>query len=199
MAATDDPGVNAAVAAAAEERRIFCARADDARESSAWTMAAGHHGSVTVAVVGNREPRQSAALRDEIVTALRDGHLSTTGALDHAPGVVLVGGGPGDPELVTVAARHALASADVVVADRLAPRELLDELGPHVELVDVAKLPRGRSARAGGHQRADRRPGARREAGGALQGRGQLRLRSRLRGARGLRGGGGAGHRGARA
>ena len=46
-----------------------------------------------------------------------------------------------------MAARHALASADVVVADRLAPRELLDELGPHVELVDVAKLPRGRSAR----------------------------------------------------
>ncbi len=60
--------------------------------------------------------------------------------------MVLVGGGPGDPGLVSVAARQALASADVVVADRLAPRELLDELAPHVELVDVAKLPRGRSA-----------------------------------------------------
>jgi uroporphyrin-III C-methyltransferase/precorrin-2 dehydrogenase/sirohydrochlorin ferrochelatase len=60
--------------------------------------------------------------------------------------VVLVGGGPGEPDFVTVAARHALASADVVVADRLAPRELLDELGPDVELIDVAKLPRGRSA-----------------------------------------------------
>jgi uroporphyrin-III C-methyltransferase / precorrin-2 dehydrogenase / sirohydrochlorin ferrochelatase len=146
VAATDDPEVNAAVAAAAEARRIFCVRADDAREATAWTMATGHHGSVTVAVVGNREPRQSAALRDSIVNALRDGQLGTSGALDRTPGVVLVGGGPGDPELVTVAARHALASADVVVADRLAPRELLDELGPHVELVDVAKLPRGRSA-----------------------------------------------------
>jgi uroporphyrin-III C-methyltransferase/precorrin-2 dehydrogenase/sirohydrochlorin ferrochelatase len=60
--------------------------------------------------------------------------------------VVLVGGGPGDPGLVTVAARQALASADVVVADRLAPRALLDELDPGVELVDVAKLPRGRAA-----------------------------------------------------
>jgi len=60
---------------------------------------------------------------------------------------VLVGGGPGDPALVTVAARQALASADVVVADRLAPRALLDELGADVELVDVAKLPRGRAAR----------------------------------------------------
>ena len=47
---------------------------------------------------------------------------------------------------MTIAARNALASADVVVADRLAPRELLDELPAHVELIDVAKLPRGRSA-----------------------------------------------------
>jgi uroporphyrin-III C-methyltransferase/precorrin-2 dehydrogenase/sirohydrochlorin ferrochelatase len=45
-----------------------------------------------------------------------------------------------------VAARRALSEADVVVADRLAPRALLDELSPDVELVDVAKLPRGRSA-----------------------------------------------------
>jgi uroporphyrin-III C-methyltransferase/precorrin-2 dehydrogenase/sirohydrochlorin ferrochelatase len=48
--------------------------------------------------------------------------------------------------MVTVAARRALSEADVVVADRLAPRELLDELSSDVELIDVAKLPRGRSA-----------------------------------------------------
>lgn len=146
VAATDDPTVNARVLAGCDERRIFCVRSDDARRASAWTAASGRHGNVTVSVLGNREPRQSAALRDDIVNALADGRLSTTGALDHAPGVVLVGGGPGDPELVSVAARHALASADVVVADRLAPRELLDGLSAHVELVDVAKLPRGRSA-----------------------------------------------------
>jgi uroporphyrin-III C-methyltransferase / precorrin-2 dehydrogenase / sirohydrochlorin ferrochelatase len=146
VAATDDPRVNARVAAAAESRHTFCVRSDDARGGSAWTPAVGHHGSVTVGVLGNREPRKSAALRDDIVTALRDGHLAASDALDRSAGVVLVGGGPGEPELVTVAARHALASADVVVADRLAPRELLDELGPHVELIDVAKLPRGRSA-----------------------------------------------------
>ncbi|UFN45319.1 uroporphyrinogen-III C-methyltransferase [Nocardioides okcheonensis] len=146
VAATDDPEVNSRVVAAAEARHTFCVRADDARGGSAWTPAVGHHGSVTVGVLGNREPRKSAALRDDIVTALRDGDLSATDAHDRTPGVVLVGGGPGEPELATVAARHALASADVVVADRLAPRELLDGLGPHVELVDVAKLPRGRSA-----------------------------------------------------
>ena len=146
VAATDDPVVNARVVAAAEARHTFCVRADDALNGTAWTPAVGHHGSVTVVVLGNREPRKSAALRDDIVTALRDGHLTASDALDRSPGVVLVGGGPGEPELVTVAARHALATADVVVADRLAPRELLDELGPHVELIDVAKLPRGRSA-----------------------------------------------------
>ncbi|HEX6149737.1 MAG TPA: uroporphyrinogen-III C-methyltransferase [Nocardioides sp.] len=146
VAATDDPEVNAQVLAGADRRRIFCVRSDDARDASAWTAASGRHGRVTVSVLGNREPRQSAALRDDILGALADGRLTTTGALDHSPGVVLVGGGPGDPLLVTVAARQALASADVVVADRLAPRELLDELAAHVELIDVAKLPRGRSA-----------------------------------------------------
>ena len=54
--------------------------------------------------------------------------------------------GPGDPELISVAGRKALMEADVVVADRLAPRELLGELPADVELIDVAKLPRGRSA-----------------------------------------------------
>jgi uroporphyrin-III C-methyltransferase/precorrin-2 dehydrogenase/sirohydrochlorin ferrochelatase len=57
-----------------------------------------------------------------------------------------VGGGPGDPELMSIAGRKALMEADVVVADRLAPRELLGELPADVELIDVAKLPRGRSA-----------------------------------------------------
>ena len=143
---SDDPVTNALVSEECERRRIFCVRADDAAGGTAWTPAVGRHGGLTVAVLANREPRKSAGVRDEIMTALRDGTLTARTTLDTTPGVVLVGGGPGDPELATVAARHALASADVVVADRLAPRELLDELPAHVELVDVAKLPRGRSA-----------------------------------------------------
>ncbi|MEO5666128.1 MAG: NAD(P)-dependent oxidoreductase, partial [Nocardioides sp.] len=146
VAATDDPEANERISVAAEARRIFCVRSDDATRGSAWTPATGKHGTVTVGVVGNREPKKSAALRDEILTALREGDLTAVDAHDRTPGVVLVGGGPGDPELVTIAARHALASADVVVADRLAPRELLDVLPPGVELIDVAKLPRGRYA-----------------------------------------------------
>ncbi len=147
IAATNVASVNAQVAAAAESRRVFCVRADDAREASAWTPAVGRHAGVTVAVLSNREPRKSAALRDQIMAGLRDGAIDASAAHERTPGVVLVGGGPGEPELATVAARHALASADVVVADRLAPRELLDELPAHVELIDVAKLPRGRSAK----------------------------------------------------
>jgi uroporphyrin-III C-methyltransferase / precorrin-2 dehydrogenase / sirohydrochlorin ferrochelatase len=146
IAATDVGEVNEAVSVAAEERRVFCVRSDDASRASAWTPAVGRHAGVTVAVLGNRRPQRSAAVRDEIVSALRDGVIDADGQRDRTPGVVLVGGGPGHPELVTVAARRALSEADVVVADRLAPRELLSELSPDVELVDVAKLPRGRSA-----------------------------------------------------
>ena len=51
--------------------------------------------------------------------------------------VTLVGGGPGDPDLLTVAAVRALAAADVVLYDRLAPHETLAELAPGAELIDV--------------------------------------------------------------
>ena len=153
MAATDDPAVNARISLLAEERRMFCVRADDADAATAFTPASGYHAGDTVAVMGrsasDRDPRRHAALRDEIVAGLREGSLSARhrkprrdGVL---PGVVLVGGGPGDPELVTVAGRKALMEADLVVADRLAPRELLGELPADTEIVDVAKLPRGRS------------------------------------------------------
>jgi uroporphyrin-III C-methyltransferase/precorrin-2 dehydrogenase/sirohydrochlorin ferrochelatase len=40
-ACTDDPAVNAAVAAAADQQHIWCVRADDAQASAAWTPASG--------------------------------------------------------------------------------------------------------------------------------------------------------------
>jgi uroporphyrin-III C-methyltransferase/precorrin-2 dehydrogenase/sirohydrochlorin ferrochelatase len=146
IAATDDPDANEQISRAAEERRIFCVRADDATRATAWTPAVGRHAGVTVAVLGNREPRRSAAVRDEILEGLREGTIVSRHQRDRRAGVVLVGGGPGDPDLMSVAGRKALMEADVVVADRLAPRELLGDLPADVELIDVAKLPRGRSA-----------------------------------------------------
>jgi uroporphyrin-III C-methyltransferase / precorrin-2 dehydrogenase / sirohydrochlorin ferrochelatase len=61
------------------------------------------------------------------------------------PGVAIVGGGPGDPALITVRGRQLLAEADVVIADRLAPRALLDELAPDVDVIDASKIPYGRA------------------------------------------------------
>ncbi|MCA5895159.1 uroporphyrinogen-III C-methyltransferase [Isoptericola sp. NEAU-Y5] len=55
--------------------------------------------------------------------------------------VTLVGAGPGAADLLTYRAWRALTTADVVVTDRLVPTEVLDDLGPGVEVVDVGKTP----------------------------------------------------------
>ena len=55
--------------------------------------------------------------------------------------VTLVGGGPGRTGLLTVDAVEALAAADVVFYDRLAPTDDLAGLAPAAELVDVGKAP----------------------------------------------------------
>ena len=58
--------------------------------------------------------------------------------------VILVGGGPGDPGLLTVAGRDAIAAADVIVTDRLAPVAALGELAPRALIIDASKVPGGR-------------------------------------------------------
>lgn len=146
MVATDDAAVNDLVSKEAEAERVFCVRSDDALAATAWTPAVGRHGPLTVAVLGSRDPKRSASVRDEVLNRLRSGEIASRRDRSRVPGVTLVGGGPGDPELITVAGRRALQEADVVVADRLAPRELLAELAPDVEVVDATKLPRGRAA-----------------------------------------------------
>ena len=255
--AVDDPAVAAAVSAAAEERRVFCVRADDRHAATAWTPATTRQGPVTVAVTAGGDPRRAVAIRDAIADLLATGRLigsrpaspspigdgarprladqvgEAVPAAEQADGgggpateqaedgggppaepadgggwpagrtdggsagkaagsappaaesdrpphshrepgsdrergrpswrgptpwpgpagrttgrgrVVLVGAGPGDPDLITVRGRRALAEADVVIADRLAPGLLLDELRPEVELVDASKIPHGPAA-----------------------------------------------------
>ena len=150
IAATDDPSVNAAVVAEAEGRHIFCVRADAGREGTAVTPASFDYEGLLVGVLASGEHRRSAAVRSAIREAFQQGRIApdivATTASDVMPGgVALVGGGPGDPELITVRGRRLLAHADVVVADRLAPPELLAELAPHVEVIDAAKIPYGRA------------------------------------------------------
>lgn len=149
VAATDDAVVNAAVAAEAEAARIFCARADDRAASSVWTPATGRHGDLVVGVHGGGDPQRAVAVRDAVVAGLTDGTVADRTSREVTAGragrVVLVGGGPGDPALITVRGRQAVAQADVVVADHLAPLSLLASLPPDVEVIDASKLPRGRS------------------------------------------------------
>jgi uroporphyrin-III C-methyltransferase/precorrin-2 dehydrogenase/sirohydrochlorin ferrochelatase len=145
IAATDDPQVNAAVVAEADRRHVFCVRADVAVEGTAVTPASFDYAGLSVGVLAGGEHRRSAAIRSAIREALQSG-LITAEADDIVRGsVALVGGGPGDPELITVRGRRLLAQADVVIADRLAPPELLAELAPHVEVIDAAKIPYGRA------------------------------------------------------
>lgn len=60
------------------------------------------------------------------------------------PGTVtLVGGGPGDPGLLTVAGMVALQQADVVLVDHLAPQESLEHCRPDCEVIGVGKHPHG--------------------------------------------------------
>ena len=60
--------------------------------------------------------------------------------------VYLVGGGPGDPGLITVRGAEVLARADVVVYDRLSVASLLDLAPPGAERISVGKAP-GRASR----------------------------------------------------
>lgn len=55
--------------------------------------------------------------------------------------VAFVGAGPGDPELITLRGLRRLRAADVVIHDRLIPRELLDETRPDADVIDVGKTP----------------------------------------------------------
>jgi len=148
--AVDDPVAAAQVSDVAERARVFCVRADDRTAATAWTPAVTRRGPVTVAVLGGGDPRRAVATRDAIAAFLAGwtgaaASASAVGAPPTTKGgqVALVGAGPGDPELITVKGRRLLAEADVVVADRLAPGLLLDELRPDAELVDAAKNPYG--------------------------------------------------------
>src|SRR5881296_1768952 len=55
--------------------------------------------------------------------------------------VSFVGAGPGDPELITLKGLRRLREAEVVLHDRLAPPELLDEIAPGTTIVDAGKAP----------------------------------------------------------
>jgi uroporphyrin-III C-methyltransferase/precorrin-2 dehydrogenase/sirohydrochlorin ferrochelatase len=145
VAATGDTTVDAAVTSDAERARILCSWDDGGTAPSAGTPAVGRQGGLVVTVHDDGTPERVAGVRDAIVSGLIDGSIAGRHRPDSRGGVVLVGGGPGDPGLITVRGQQALAQADVVVVDHLAPQALLSSLAPDVEVIDASKLPRGRA------------------------------------------------------
>ena len=139
--ATNDALVNAQVADHAAALQIWSVRADAADLSDAQTPAVGRVGDVTVSVTSG-DPTRSVGYRNQIVGNLEQGVLHERPKRSAGVGsVVLIGAGPGDPELITLRGARALRDADVVVFDRLAPLSLLETIAPEVELIDASKSP----------------------------------------------------------
>ncbi|WP_065571806.1 uroporphyrinogen-III C-methyltransferase [Microbacterium oleivorans] len=141
--ATARTSVDATVAAWCEAARVLCVNTSDGAHGTARLTAETRSGDVIVGVASDAgvDPRRSARLRDAIGAALRDGMLPLRRRRRSAGRVDLVGGGPGPADLMTVRGRRLLAEADVVVADRLGPTDVLSELDPDVEVIDVGKAP----------------------------------------------------------
>ncbi|AWB92433.1 uroporphyrinogen-III C-methyltransferase [Aeromicrobium chenweiae] len=139
--ATDSP-VDDLVAHDAEAARIWCLKGGDPEHATAWAPAVARVDDVLVAVSGGGDAGRATALRDGVAAALQAGELPMRHRTHHPDGfVALVGGGPGDPGLLTTRGRRLLAEADVVVVDRLAPHAVLAELDADVEVIDVGKMP----------------------------------------------------------
>ena len=128
---------------AANSRRIWCINSADAARGSAQSMAQSTRSDgITVAVHGGNDPKRAVSIRDAIAFLLQTEQLPTRRHRRSETGkVTLVGAGPGDPELVTLRALHAISNADVLVVDRLAPSVLWDEPAEGVEVIDVGKQP----------------------------------------------------------
>ncbi len=160
VTATGERVVDDGVVAAADKARVWAVNSADSGSSPAWSATSSRvEDGVSIAVSGGGDPRRAVAIRQRIQQLLGEGELplrrlrgrraggtgdSGTGdaALVRRPGrVYLVGGGPGDPDLLTVRGSRLLAMADVVVVDRLAPWAALDGLADDVEVIDVGKAP----------------------------------------------------------
>ena len=144
-AATGDPEVNRRLCTWATDRRVWSVNAGSADSGTARTPATAEHSGLAVGVVstGTADPARVRAVRDVLVGTLELEPLDLRSRRSPAGRgrVVLVGGGPGAPDLLTIRGRRALSEADVVVTDRLSPTSLLDHLPETVEVVDVGKTP----------------------------------------------------------
>lgn len=93
-------------------------------------------------------PFRQAALADD-TTAQEQAVAAALQVTRHDAGkagrIVLIGCGPGDPDLLTLKAQQALQEADVLVVDRLVPEAILEYARRDAERIDVGKTPGGPS------------------------------------------------------
>lgn len=145
VAATGDAPVDRDLCARATASRVFSVCAGASEHGTARNPAVTEHAGLRVGVVsaGHPDPARVVSVRNALALHLESADLDLRrrrGAGSGATGrVVLVGGGPGATDLITVRGRRALAEADVVVTDRLGPTELLRTLPVSVEVIDVGK------------------------------------------------------------
>lgn len=85
---------------------------------------------------GPRAVAEGEAAVGSALDVLLNDHLSRAARPGH---IAFVGGGPGDPELLTLKARRALDEADVVIYDRLISPEILELARREALMIDVGK------------------------------------------------------------
>ncbi|MEO7447069.1 MAG: uroporphyrinogen-III C-methyltransferase [Humibacillus sp.] len=145
--ATGEASVDREVAADAEALRVWCVDATDAAATTASITARADvttpDGRVTISAYAAGDPGLAVTVRNGVERALVTGTLDLRRTRTHPRRgwVALVGGGPGTDGLLTSRGHELLASADVVVVDRLAPLAVVDRLPATVRVIDVGKTP----------------------------------------------------------
>lgn len=89
---------------------------------------------------GPRVETKGEVAAEQALDELLFAHLAAETSQGH---VAFVGAGPGDPELLTLKARKALDTADVVIYDRLVAPEILELARREAQLIDAGKTPFG--------------------------------------------------------
>mgnify|MGYP001954680437 CR=1 FL=1 len=95
---------------------------------------------------GPRAIAEGVEAVEPALNALLDQHQNTIARTGH---VSFVGGGPGDPELLTLKARRILDEADVVIYDRLISDPILELARREALMIDAGKEGFGKSMAQG--------------------------------------------------
>ena len=151
FACTNDPVANAEISNACHSGGIPCNRADAAVEGDFIVPGVIRRGAVTVSVsTSGQAPSLTRDLKQkldaflgpewaDIATKLANvrGGAPIDGAITHP--VLLVGAGPGDRSLLTLAAADALKNAEVVIHDRLVSPTIMDLIPQHCQKISAEK------------------------------------------------------------